>query len=116
MFGSTMLDVAIGLILIYSLLSLVNSAIKEGIESWVKKRAIDLERGIRELLRDPQGTGLANDFFNHPLIYGLYKGSYKPSPTNFFTILFEGSNLPSYIPPPAFASALLDLVLGPPGS
>src|SRR5262245_54850626 len=114
MFGSTMLDVAIGLILIYSLLSLINSAIKEGIESWVKKRAIDLERGIRELLHDPQGEGLAKDFFNHPLICGLYKGEYKPSATIIFTILWEGSTLPSYIPPASFASALLDLVLGPP--
>lgn len=116
MFGSTMLDVAIGLILIYSLLSLVNSAVKEGIESWVKKRAIDLERGIRELLHDPKGDGLAEAFFNHPLICGLYKGAYKPSPTNFFTILYEGSTLPSYIPPAAFASALLDIVLGPPSA
>ncbi|MBI3410583.1 MAG: hypothetical protein HY040_19780 [Planctomycetes bacterium] len=116
MFGSTMLDVAIGLVLIYCLLSLVNSAVKEGIESWVKKRAIDLERGIREILHDPQGTGLAKDFFNHPLICCLYKGEYKPSPTNFVTILYEGSSLPSYIPPAAFASALLDIVLGPPGA
>ena len=36
MFGSEILDVAVGLILVYLLLSLVASAIREGIESIVK--------------------------------------------------------------------------------
>ena len=50
MFNSTILDVAIGMIFIYLLLSLMCSAANEMIELMLKKRAIDLERGIRELL------------------------------------------------------------------
>src|SRR5262249_35221066 len=104
--------VAIGLILIYCLLSIVNSALKEGIESWVKKRAIDLERGIWEILHDKKGDGLAKAFYDHPLICGLYRGEYTPSRWRITEVLC-GSNLPSYIPAGAFASTLLELALGP---
>src|SRR5260370_37288431 len=95
MFGSAMLDVAIGMIFVYLLLSLISSAIKEGIESWVKKRAIDLEKGVRELLNDHTGTGLAKQLFNHPFISSLYKGSYEPPGK---LSLLTGTKLPSYIP------------------
>ena len=50
MFNSNIIDVAIGMIFIYLLLSLMCSAANEIIELMLKKRAIDLERGIRELL------------------------------------------------------------------
>jgi hypothetical protein len=49
MFGSDVLEVAIGLIFVYLLLSVICSAINETIEVWLKKRGADLERGIREL-------------------------------------------------------------------
>ena len=72
MFGSEILDVAVGLILVYLLLSLVASAMREGIESIVKSRAVHLERGIRAMLDDPDGSGLATQFYRHPLIYSLF--------------------------------------------
>jgi hypothetical protein len=100
MFGSEILDVAIGLIFMYLLLSLVTSSIKEALETVMKSRARDLERGIRELLGDDAGTGLVKRLYDHPLIDGLYQGKYQPGKT---------SNLPSYIPPRAFALALMDL-------
>src|SRR5262249_10550292 len=102
--------VAIGLIFIYLLLSLVTSAIKEGIESWLKMRAMDLEKGIRELLHDSKGDGFAKKFFDHPLICSLYKGDYKPGATKGLSIL-KGTTLPSYIPARTFALALMDIVL-----
>jgi hypothetical protein len=39
MFGSQVLEVAIGLVLVYLLLSLICSSIREGIEAWQKTRA-----------------------------------------------------------------------------
>lgn len=95
MFGSGILDIIIALIFVYLLLSLISSAAKEGVESWLKKRAIDLERGIRELLGDPNGAGFAKKLFDHPLICVLYKGWYDPTASAGFKIL-SGSNLPSY--------------------
>ena len=56
MFNSTILDVAIGMIFVYLLLSLICSAAHEMIEYWLKKRASDLERGVRELLTTEDGS------------------------------------------------------------
>jgi len=52
MFGSSIIDIAIGLIFVYLLLSLICSAANETIERFSKMRAKDLERGVGEMLRD----------------------------------------------------------------
>lgn len=130
MFGSDILDVAIGLIFVYLLLSLICSAVHEIIEAWLKRRATDLERGVRELLQDPDGTGLAGRFYTHPLIFGLFRGGYNPGnikggtparpaagetpavpakPGTYHTN--KDSELPSYIPARTFALALMDIFL-----
>lgn len=92
--GSTMLEVAIGLIFVYLLMSLLCSAINEYIELKLNNRAKDLEKGIRMLLNDPDGSGLARMLYNHPLIKGLYQ---------------HGGRLPSYIPSRTFSLALWNL-------
>ena len=58
-------------------------------------------RPIRELLQDEKGDGLTKALYDHPLLYGLFKGTYDPAKTR---------NLPSYIPSKNFAVALLDIV------
>lgn len=110
MFGSPVIEVAIGLILVYLLLSLVCSAFQESLESWTKIRASHLEQGLRELLRDSDGTRLLQDLYNHPMIYGLFRGDYDPAKVRSgFT-----TTLPTYIPAANFAVALMDtLVRGP---
>jgi cell division septation protein DedD len=86
-FGSTLLEVAIGIVFVYLLLSLLCSALSELLEAFIKYRSRDLEKGIRNLLDNP---GLAESFFNHPLIKPL------------------GEN-PSYIPSRTFSLALWNL-------
>ena len=98
MFGLQALDIALGLILVYLILSLICTATNELIAGLFKLRARNLVQALQNLLRDSKGTDLAGEFFTHPLVKSLYK---------------EGSR-PSYIPPPTFALALLDLVA--PGS
>ncbi|HWW59993.1 MAG TPA: hypothetical protein VN181_01370 [Thermoanaerobaculia bacterium] len=93
-----MLDVAIGIIFLYLLMSLICSAAAEIFESFLKYRARDLERGIRELLHDPK---LVQELYDHPLISGLYKRRYSAR---------RKGALPAYIPSRTFAMALLDLV------
>jgi hypothetical protein len=100
--NSAALDVAIGLILVYLVLSLVSSAVNEIFEGFLKHRAIDLERGLRELLADKDGTGLCKRLYEHPLVFGLFQGSYNPA---------TPKNLPSYIPSRNFALAIMDIVL-----
>jgi hypothetical protein len=102
MSGLAAVDVAIGLILVFLVLSLLCSAANELIEAWVKHRAVDLERGIRELLNDPRGGDFTKKIYGHPLISGMFVGTYDPANT---------TNLPSYIPSRTFALALMDLVL-----
>ncbi|MBV9774668.1 MAG: hypothetical protein JO040_11995 [Gemmatimonadetes bacterium] len=106
MFGSKILDVAIGLIFVYLLLSLIASAVREGIEAFLKSRASHLEAGIRTLLQDPEGNGLAAALYNHPLISSLFAGEYSPSRK----FRRARTRLPSYIPAGNFAVALLDIV------
>ena len=110
MFGSEVLDVAIVIVFVFLLVSIIVSAIREGIEACLKTRATHLEAGIRELLHDPSGLGLTKQFFEHPLIYSLYAGAYSPRKTeNWPTALTRGRNLPSYIPSQNFALALMDM-------
>ncbi len=68
MLSLEMLNVAIGVIFIYLLLSLICSALNEFIEAKLKLRAVDLEQGIRELLNDPNGATFAKKIYNHPLV------------------------------------------------
>jgi hypothetical protein len=109
MWGSEILDVAIGLVLVYLLLSFIASAIREAIESVLRSRAAHLEKGIRELLHDPDGVGLAQTFYKHPLIFGLYRGDYDPKRIGKNGFMPPRSTLPSYIPSRIFALALLDI-------
>ena len=128
MFGSEMLEVLIGVIFVFFLVSVIVSTVREGIEGWVKARAAFLEHGIRELLNDTHGDALARSLYRHPLILGLYAGDYTPivrvtrppgggaarmvRPSAFTS----GKDLPSYIPSRAFAAALLDIAArGPEG-
>ncbi|HEV2861240.1 MAG TPA: hypothetical protein VGX48_09555 [Pyrinomonadaceae bacterium] len=116
MFGSSILEVAIGMVFIYLLMSLICSAVNEIAEAWFKNRATDLERGIRELFNQEGGRGLVEQFYRHPLISGLYNGVYERAGDepvgrmDFWT----RTNLPAYIPARNFSQAVLDLLLHPP--
>lgn len=107
-FGSTILEVAIGLVFVYLLLSLLCSAINEYIEAKLNNRAKDLQRGIKLLLNEnaaktkgsaadgntTQSGGLATMLYEHPLVKALYR---------------DANRLPSYIPSRTFALALWNM-------
>lgn len=122
MFGSEILEVAIGIIFVFILASILCTTIREGLEAWLKTRAVYLEHGIRELLHakrsenkngttdSSKDTDLATAFYAHPLIFSLFSGEYKPkSSTTWPLLLTRGVNLPSYIPSKNFALALMDI-------
>ena len=96
MLGSAILDTAIGAAFVFLLLSLIASAVREAMEVWMRSRAGHLEAGIRGLLDQGGVTGLAKDFYQHPLVASLYDPAKK-------------KDLPSYIPARNFALALLDM-------
>lgn len=111
MFGSDILEVAIGVVFVFLILAIVCSSIREGLESILKTRAAYLQHGIRQLLGDQGPGGLAGQLYAHPIISGLYASGYQPPPTrSALSWLFaRGRNLPSYIPSRSFALAVMDL-------
>jgi hypothetical protein len=95
MFGSTAIEVAIGLIFVYMALSLVCSSLKEMIAQFTKLRGKTLKEGINRMLSDDT---LYASFYEHPLIKSMsQKSRQKMQP-------------PSYIPSKTFAITLLDVV------
>jgi len=100
MFNSSVIDVAIGLVFVFLLLSLIASSAKEGLESFFKRRARDLEKGIQELIGG-DGDQFIASLYDHGLINSLFTGSYATAK--------KTGDLPSYIPSKNFALALMDL-------
>lgn len=93
MTGSAFLELAIGLIFVYVLISLMCSGLSEIIGKVFKLRANTLKQGIQHLINDET---IRKEFYNHPLIKSLSK---DPSDG-------EKSDL-TYIPSSNFALALI---------
>jgi hypothetical protein len=91
-FGSQVLEVTVGLMLVYLALSVACSGIKEVIAGILDLRSRTLETAVRNMLRDADG-GVAQKVLEHPLITGTTE---------------PGRKLPSYISSRNFALALLD--------
>lgn len=96
MFGSQVLEVVVGLTLIYLALSIGCSAIKEVIAAVLSLRSRILEKGIRNMLQNG-GSDYTKQLFEHPLIAGTAPPGQKPS----------------YISSRLFAVALLEVVAPP---
>ena len=97
MFGSYVLEVAIGLVFVYMLVSLLCSTINEQvIARFLNLRAKTLEDAIKNMLADPQGNGLAKQLYENPLIKGLSQNAASGE-----------ARKPSYIPADIFALALM---------
>jgi hypothetical protein len=101
MFGSSILEVAIGVVFVYLFLSLICSAINEWIASLINKRGKNLFEGVKNLLNDPKFTGLAQQLYTHGLVDGISQEAANPDKPN---------RLPSYIPSNIFALAVLDIL------
>ena len=67
--NSPIIDVAIGLIFVYVVLSLVASSIQEWIASLLGLRSRNLYRGVRRLL----GADMSKEVYEHPMIRRLAK-------------------------------------------
>lgn len=105
---SAVVDVALGLMLVYLFLAMVSSAIQEWISRLFSLRSATLRQGIYELLHDPQMKDLAERVCTNPLVQQLApKGVTKSG----FDAATAKLKMPSYLPPSVFANALLDAVL-----
>jgi hypothetical protein len=78
MFGSTVLDLGIGLIFVFFLVSLVCSAISEQVSRWLNMRAEHLEKWLRDLIMEGDGT-LVEKLYASPVIQSLVPQGTKPT-------------------------------------
>ncbi|HEY0545842.1 MAG TPA: hypothetical protein VGC91_10735 [Pyrinomonadaceae bacterium] len=101
MFGSSVLEIAIGVIFVYLVLSLICTAVNEAIATLLNKRGKNLFEGIKNMLNDPTFTGLAQQIYNHGLIDGISQDT---------TISNKPTRRPSYLPTKTFSLALLDIL------
>jgi hypothetical protein len=120
MFGSVIVDVAIGLIFCFFVFSLVGTVVTEWVAGVLKLRSKTLETGIRQLLSDPgsprqqaasdikpeERTKLADDLYDHPLIKALFTQRVPLPVISRWTT--PALNKPGYIPTGTFTLALLD--------
>jgi len=108
---SSVIDIAIGLVLVYFLLSMVCSALNELLAQLLASRAKYLKKGLSILLTDPEKL---KKFYEHPLIASLGEPIAESTSRLFFGDIkpLAGKNFhPSYIPSKAFAQALIDMVV-----
>ena len=104
MFDSAFIDIALGLILFFLILSLVCSAVQEWFASAVGLRSRNLRIGIENLI----GADIAKSLYNH----GQFKSLYK-EPGWLGRLKKIGSSRgvgPSYLEPKRFANILIDVI------
>lgn len=95
MFDHPIIDVALGLMLFYIVLSLVVSSVQELLASAFGLRAKNLRAGIENLIDGPDaGASFADKVYDHPLIKNLAKAK----------------KLPSYVAPETLSAVLLEVV------
>lgn len=112
-----MLNLAIGLALTFGVVSLVTSAITEGIASFLALRSKTLLTGIKQLVNDPHATGLALAVYQHAAVNPLGDGSAPTAPANwrdtkgnYHAVSGLLGKMPSYIDAQGFATALMDVI------
>jgi hypothetical protein len=101
MFGSAIIDIAIGVVFVFLLVSVIASTVNEIILSFLNMRGKELLTGLRTLLDDTDASGLVKKLYNHGQIFGLFQGAFDPK---------KPGNLPSYIPSQNFVMAFLDII------
>ncbi len=107
MFGSTVLEVAVGLTFCYATVALIVSTIQEALAAALAMRARGLAAGIKSMLNDPAFTGLARLVYAHALV--------NPHDDGRAPERQAISTKPAYVEPRNFAIALLESIQTIPG-
>ena len=102
MYLQEILEVAIGLVFAWLVISVAVMSINEWIGNILNRRANEMEKVIAQMLSaDDLGKNFTEKFYEHPLIANLYHTNSSG----------KKARLPSYIPAQKFGAAVFDLVL-----
>lgn len=102
LFNSTILEVVIGLVFVYLLLSIMCTAANEWVAALTRRRGETLRRGLAQLLSGQPIQGaeapdaLIRAFYDHPLISSM----------------IHDKNHPTYLSPRNFSATLTDIITG----
>ncbi len=112
MFGSQILEVAIGLIFVYLMFSLICSGLKEWIHHLLDIRSKSLEEAIHRMVGNP---ALVEAIYSHPMVEkssqaGIFKKTMTDPVETSKSTVNKGPK-PIDIPTPSFAKAFLDSIL-----
>ncbi|HEX4607234.1 MAG TPA: hypothetical protein VH092_03430 [Urbifossiella sp.] len=123
MFGSNVIDTAIGLAFVYLLVSLACTALKEAIEVWWKKRSNLLQEGLARLMGESGAVAQPVAGQAGVAAPGVVAGpaaQWQPGQSPWLKKLYDQPLIqslcrdwktwPSYIPADLFARALISLV------
>ncbi len=112
-----LLNVGIGLVMTFGMISLVTSAITEAIASFLALRSKSLLAGIKQMLNDPKANGLALAVYQHAAVNPLGSGAVPADPARwqqnhgtYQDVSALLGKMPSYINSKGFASALIDAI------
>ncbi len=112
MFNSAIIEVIVGMIFIYSLLSILVTQLNTLLTNLLNTRAKHLMDGIRQLISDPV---IQAKFLSHPLIQLVppERGSMPEDTLSAQSAQDVSSRQPltvNYIPPTLFSQAMLDII------
>ena len=120
MFGSGILDAAIGLIFVYLLVSLMVTAATEFLSGILRWRSTHLREGIRTLLDSREASAWVDKLYSHPLVANLRMPSRGKWIEKLYSLwgfrhVMAGrkDRGPSYIPSRTFAIALIESIREP---
>jgi hypothetical protein len=99
MYLQEILEVGIGLVFVWLVISVATMSLQEWLGNLLNSRAKEMEKAITQML---SGPATASQFYAHPLISNLYKSSKNTG---------KKSRLPSYIPASKFGAALFSMVV-----
>lgn len=110
MFNSAIIEIAIGLIMLYLVLGLLCTSINEFIAQLLSLRAENLSDAIHGLFSGPDRHRIAEDILRHPLIRSLSRKQFGMNVVDDGKLFGEIIKLPSSIPATTFSTVLVDLL------
>jgi len=99
MYLQEILEVAIGLVFVWLVISVATMSLQEYLSNLLNTRAKEMEKAIAQMLSSADTT---SQFYAYPLIANLYQSSIKTG---------KKPRLPSYIPANKFGATLFSLVV-----
>jgi hypothetical protein len=99
MYLQEILEVAIGLVLVWLVLSVGTMSLQEWLSNLLNSRAKEMEKVIAQML---SSADMTRQFYQYPLITNLYQSSKETG---------KKPRLPSYIPAAKFGATLFSLVV-----